>query len=201
MKLLLSISCFIFLCQSVSSQDWKIEKNKEGVVIETRFLDGWAVKQYRATVYIHSTLDNVVEAYRSADKRKQYMTRSVEVSNLEIRSKNEIVTYNHGDAPWPVSDRDNITLSVFSQPDANTILVTMQSLPDFIPQKKGVVRVNRSEGFWEFTDMGDGRVRVIQQSVADIGGAVPDWVVNSTIVEGPFEIFRTMKKVIEGTKG
>ena len=77
----------------------------------------------------------------------------------------------------------------------------MQSLPDFIPQKKGVVRVNRSEGFWEFTDMGDGRVRVIQQSVADIGGAVPDWVVNSTIVEGPFEIFRTMKKVIEGTKG
>ena len=200
MKKLLLFSCLCITSQFALSQDWKLEKNKDGITIETRFLDGWAVKQYRATMFVNATLDQVTEAYRNAEQRKQYMTRSVEVSNLEVRSQNEIVTYNHGDAPWPVSDRDNITLSVFSQPKSNTVLITMQSLPDFIPHKKGVVRVNRSEGFWEFTDMGNGRIRIIQQSVADIGGSVPDWVVNSTIIEGPFEVFQAMKRVIEGTK-
>ena len=125
------------------------------------------------------------------------MKRSIEVSNLKTISDSEIITYNLGDAPWPVADRDNITRSVMSKPKAGVVLITMTSLPDFIPEKKGIIRVPRTEGHWKFTDMGDGTIIVEQQSVADIGGSVPDWLVNSTIVEGPFDTLRDMRTLLE----
>lgn len=186
------------LSVSVQAQSWKVAKNKNGVKIETRFIDGWSIKQYRATVYIKTTLAKAVDTYKDPIKRKKIMARSIEVSNLEERSQTEIITYNLGNAPWPVADRDNITRSIFTKPSAKQVKVSMESIPDYIPKKDGIVRIPRSKGHWLFTDMGDGTVKVEQQSVADLGGAVPDWLVNSTIVEGPYDVLLAMKNLLEG---
>lgn len=181
---------------SIQAQSWKLAKDKNGVKIETRFIEGWSIKQYRATVYIKTTLDKAVEAYRDPVQRKKFMNRSLEVSNLKENSLDDIITYNLGDAPWPVVDRDNITHSRFYR-SPKQVKVTMKSLPDYIPEKKGIVRVPRSQGYWLFTDMGDGTIKVVQQSVAELGGSVPDWVVNSTIVEGPYDVLLGLKKLLE----
>lgn len=197
LKLALLASAFLFLIHSsATAQSWKLAKNKNGVKIETRFLEGWSIKEYRATVYITTTLEEAVESYRDPVKRKSFMGRSLVVSNLKENSKNDIITYNEGKAPWPVSNRDNITHSLFIY-SPRQVRVTMNSIPDYIPEKEGIVRVPRAQGYWLFTDQGNGTVKVVQQSVADLGGSVPDWVVNSTIVEGPYEVLLGMKKVLE----
>lgn len=191
-----SLFLLIASASSVQAQSWKLAKDKNGVKIETRFIEGWSIKQYRATVYIKTTLDKAVEAYRDPVQRKKFMNRSLEVSNLKENSLDDIITYNLGDAPWPVVDRDNITHSRFYR-SPKQVKVTMKSLPDYIPEKKGIVRVPRSQGYWLFTDMGDGTIKVVQQSVAELGGSVPDWVVNSTIVEGPYDVLLGLKKLLE----
>jgi len=183
--------------QSANAQGaWKVAKEKNGVKIETRFIDGWSIKEYRATVYIKTTLDEAVEAYRDPIKRKSFMARSIEVSNLKENSKTDIITYNLGNAPWPVADRDNITHSIFIK-KGNQVKVTMTSLPNYIPEKDGIVRVPRTKGHWLFIDQGNGIVKVVQQSVADLGGSVPDWLVNSTIVEGPYDVLLALKGILE----
>jgi hypothetical protein len=194
--LLLSL-CFNLGNLSIYAQNWDLAKNTNGVKVETRFIDGWNIKEYKATVYIKTSLEKAVGAYKDPIQRKEFMERSIEVSNLKQISKNELITYNLGNAPWPVLDRDNITLSVFSQPKANQIKITMTSLPDYIKHKKNIVRVPRAKGYWLFTDQGNGQIKVIQQSVADLGGSVPDWVVNSTIVEGPYDTLLALKKMLE----
>ena len=191
------VSGLWLLCiTAIQAQAWKVAKNKQGIKIETRFIEGWNIKQYRATVTIKTTLEEAVEAYRDPAQRKKYMTRSLEVSNLKEINRDHIITYNLGDAPWPVVDRDNITRSRFYR-SSKQVKITMESIADYIPEKKGIIRVPRSEGYWLFTDMGDGTVKVVQQSVADLGGSVPDWVVNSTIVEGPYDVLLSMKKLLE----
>lgn len=196
-KLAVLASTFLFLYSHTAlAQSWKLAKNKNGVKIETRFLEGWSIKEYRATVYIKTTLEEAVEAYRDPVKRKSFMARSLEVSNLKENSKNDIITYNLGKAPWPVSNRDNITHSVFIY-SPRQVKVTMKSIPDYIPEKEGIVRVPRAKGYWLFTDQGNGTIKVVQQSVADLGGSVPDWVVNSTIVEGPYDVLLAMKGILE----
>lgn len=196
-RLALLAGSFLFLLHSsATAQTWKLAKNKNGVKIETRFLEGWSIKEYRATVYIKTTLEEAVEAYRDPVKRKSFMARSLEVSNLKENSKNDIITYNLGKAPWPVSNRDNITHSVFIY-SPRQVRVTMKSLPNYIPEKEGIVRVPRTKGHWLFTDQGNGTIKVVQQSVADLGGSVPDWVVNSTIIEGPYDVLLSMKNILE----
>jgi hypothetical protein len=185
------------LSQTTNAQGaWKVAKEKNGVKIETRFIEGWSIKEYRATVYIKTTLAKAVEAYRDPVKRKSFMARSIEVSNLKENSKTDIITYNLGNAPWPVADRDNITHSIFIK-SGNQVKVTMKSLPKFIPEKDGIVRVPRSKGYWLFVDQGNGKIKVVQQSVADLGGSVPDWLVNSTIIEGPYDVLLALKGILE----
>lgn len=186
-----------FIFQTAHAQDeWKVAKEKNGVKVETRFIEGWSIKEYRATVYIKTTLDKAVEAYRDPIQRKSFMARSIEVSNLKENSKTDIITYNLGNAPWPVADRDNITHSIFTK-KGNQVRVSMKSLPNYIPEKEGIVRVPRSKGYWLFVDQGNGMIKVVQQSVADLGGSVPDWLVNSTIVEGPYDVLLALKGILE----
>lgn len=193
---LVIVLSLLFGLSSTQAQSWKVAKEKNGVKIETRFIEGWSIKQYRATVYIKTTLEKAVEAYRDPVQRKAFMARSIEVSNLKEVSKNEIITYNLGNAPWPVADRDNITHSTFTK-TGNKVKISMVSIPDFIPQKSGIVRVPRSEGYWLFEDQGNGVIKVVQQSVADLGGKVPDWLVNSTIVEGPYDVLLALKNMLQ----
>lgn len=194
---LVAILGLSLLSQTTNAQGaWKVAKEKNGVKIETRFIEGWSIKEYRATVYIKTTLEKAVEAYRDPIKRKSFMARSIEVSNLKENSKTDIITYNLGNAPWPVADRDNITHSIFIK-SGNQVKVTMKSLPKFIPEKDGIVRVPRSKGYWLFVDQGNGKIKVVQQSVADLGGSVPDWLVNSTIVEGPYDVLLALKGILE----
>ncbi|MFK7798918.1 MAG: START domain-containing protein [Aureispira sp.] len=187
---------FSLLPTQSSAQAWKLAKNKNGVQIETRFLKGWSIKEYRATVYIKTTLEEAVDTYRDPVKRKSFMARSLETKNLKVNSKNDIITYNVIKAPWPVTNRDNITHSIFTY-SPNKVHVKMKSIPNYIPEKEGLVRIPRSEGLWLFTDQGDGTIKVVQQSVAELGGSVPDWAVNSSIVEGPYDILLALKTVLE----
>ncbi|CAA6830284.1 MAG: Lipid-binding START domain-containing protein [uncultured Aureispira sp.] len=187
---------FSLISQTTTAQDWTVAKEKNGIKVETRFIDGWTVKEYRATTYIKTTLDEVVEAYRDPVKRKSFMARSLEVSNLKENSETDIITYNLIDAPWPVLDRDNITHSIFIK-EGNQVKVTMESLPDFIPVKEDIVRIPRTKGHWLFVDQGNGLIKVVQQSVGDLGGSVPDWVINSTIVEGPYDVLVDLKAILE----
>lgn len=197
LKLTILVNLILSLLHSnTNAQTWKLAKDKNGIRVETRFIKGWSIKEYRATVYIKTTLEEAVETYRDPAKRKSFMTRSLEVVNLKVRSKNDIITYNLVKAPWPVSNRDNITHSIFTY-SPNQVRVTMTSIPDYIPEKKGVVRIPRAKGHWLFTDQGNGTIKVVQQSVADLGGSVPDWAVNSSIVEGPYDILLALKNLLE----
>lgn len=190
-----SVLFLVFCATVVEGQTWKVAKDKQGVKIETRFIEGWSVKEYRATVTIQTSLAKAVEAYRDPKQRQQYMSNA-EVSNLEDLSRNHFVSYYRGNAPWPVADRDNITRSKIYW-SGQQVKITMECLPDYIPAKAGVVRIPRSKGYWLFKDLGNGSIKVTQQSVTDLGGNVPDWLVNSAIVDAPFDMLKAMKKVLE----
>ncbi len=194
---------FLLLIGSVSlsqAQKWELAKEADNIKIETRFIKGWDIKEYKITMLVKCSLTEAANSYWNPIQRKKFMERSLEVSNLKQISTNQIITYNLVDAPWPVADRDNITRSTRSYPQPNTILVSLISLPSYIPAKSGIVRVPRTKGYWKYIDMGNGLVKIVHQYVADSGGSIPDWLVNSTILEGPFGTFKALQRLLEKPK-
>jgi hypothetical protein len=62
------------------------------------------------------------------------------------------------------------------------------------PPPEGVVRIQRSEGMWEFTPQGDARTLLVLESLTDAGGSLPAWVVNRFY---PGELRREWNGLIE----
>jgi len=67
------------------------------------------------------------------------------------------------------------------------------TVPDFVPEKKGVVRIKNSTGKWVITPGGSGQVKVEYSLHVDPGGNIPSWLVNMFAAEGPVQEFKKLR--------
>lgn len=191
--------CCYFINQGVA-QDFALAKEQNGVKVFTRKVEGWGIKEYKVTMTVKAPLSKVVSVLKDASARYSWAHNTIEVREVERPNKDVVIIYNKIDAPWPVSDRDNITQFSFSYPSSTTARIDMKihKTHSKAPVYSGVVRINRMEGHWILKDNGNGTVDLMQQCVADPGGSIPDWLANSVVVDNPYNSMYKLKKYIEG---
>lgn len=182
------------------AQKWTLAKDKNTVKVYTRNIEGWGIKEYKAVFTVKASLQQVETVLKDVPGRYNWLHNTVEIREI-ARQENAVSVYNLVDAPWPVSDRDNITRFSFTKPSANVVRIDMDLLKSHAkaPIYDGIVRIEKMEGFWLLTDLGNGNVRVMQQCVAEPGGSIPDWLANSAVVDTPYQSMYKLKKHIEKT--
>ena len=191
-------SLLLLICFSLNAQtEWKLEKNSNGVKVYTRYIAGWGLKEFKSITEVACTLADAEAVLRDGKNKKEWMHNTYDTKDLSGSSQNEIYSYSIVDAPWPVSDRDNITKMIYTYPSKQQVLVKMSAAPTQIPELSGIVRVQKLIGEWRLTDLGNGKVEISQQCVADIGGNVPDWLSNTSVIDSPYNTLLNMKKRIE----
>jgi len=180
-------------------QNWDLEKDKDGVKVYTRKLDGWGIKEYKVIMNINRNPSKIVAALKNVSNRYKWAYNSIEIREIERPNSEEVSVYNKVDVPWPIADRDNITRFKFSYPSANITRVDMTAVKSHAkaPIYDGIVRIERLKGHWLIRDKGNGWTEIIQQCVAEPGGNLPDWLVNSTIVDNPYNSMYNLKQYIE----
>lgn len=198
MRLLLMLSAVLFMLDSSVAQNWDLAKDKNGVKVYTRKIEGWGIKEYKVKMTVKASFSKVIATLKDVPGRYEWLHNTMEVREVE-RSSEMIAIYNKVDAPWPVSDRDNITKFSFSYPSSKTARVDMSVLKTHkkAPIYKGIVRVDRIKGHWYIKDKGNGYIDVMQQCVAEPGGSIPDWLANSAVVDNPYNSMYNLKKYIE----
>lgn len=180
------------------SQDWNLEKDRNGVKVYTRKVSNSIFKEYRASVDVKTTFKKVIEMLYETKSREIWLYNTPVIEEVQ-KTDSTLCIYNRVDAPWPVSDRDNITCfySIISRADYAKIgMRLMKSHPSF-PEDDDVVRIQQLEGFWEITDLKNGYIRLVQQCLADPGGSLPAWLVNSSVVDSPFFSMNAIKNYLE----
>lgn len=193
----LGLFLIIFSTALQAQTDWKLEKNSQGVKVYTRYVEGWGIKEFKAVVEVNCSIADAEAVLRDAKGRKEWMHNTLDTRDLEGSSQNELFSYSVVDAPWPVSDRDNVTKKVFTYPSKQQIIVKMSAAPNHTPKVSGNVRIQKLQGEWRFTDLGNGKTEIIQQCLADAGGNIPDWLANSSVIDSPFYTLLNMKKRLD----
>lgn len=180
-------------------QSWELAKDKNGVKVYTRKLEGWGIKEYKVVMDIKTSPSKIVKALKDVPSRYEWAYNSIEIREIERPNSDNVAIYNKVDAPWPVADRDNITRFKFSYPSANLTRVDMTVIKSHAkaPVYDGIVRIERLKGYWLIRDKGNGWTEVIQQCVAEPGGSLPDWLANSAVVDTPYNSMYNLKKYIE----
>jgi hypothetical protein len=194
---LLLCAMFAFPLVASAQDNWKLEKSSSGVKIYTRFVSGWGIKEFKGVVRVKATLADVEGLLRDAKGRSDWMHNTYGTKDIKVISRNEMYSYSVVDAPWPVSDRDNVTRMLFKYDLPKEFTVELSAVPNEMAKQSGCVRIEKMQGYWKATDMGDGTVEVIQQAVADAGGSIPDWLANSSVIDSPYNTLLNLKTKLE----
>ena len=177
---------------------WERVKNGSGIEIYTRSVPGSAIKEFRAVTVVQGSLSAVLAMLDDTGSYPRWMYRCTEASLLSKKDVYERITYNVTSSPWPVADRDITVKSVISQ-NKKTLVVTVSltGLPGYIPVKPGKVRMVKLNGYWMFEPLGNGRVRVTYRLHSEPGGTVPDSLVNSSLVDIPYNTLYNMQRMVQ----
>ena len=193
MLMLYTVSC-------AGKTDWHLERNKEGVKVYTRAVSNSSINELRAEMTVHANLNSIMALLRDVPAFKEWVYHCKESHELK-RNGNEVYYYQYTSVPFPISDRDLIIHSNWHQdPVTKAIYIAGEGVPNYVPQKSGVVRIEKFKSNWSLIPRGNGDVFIEYEISVDPAGWVPAWLVNLSAVEGPFETCKSLKNILNTAK-
>ena len=177
---------------------WRLARERDGIVVHTRPVEGSGIREFRGSALIAAPPDAVHARLRDADRFVDWFPNTSE-SRLLSRRGEIAYQYSVLDAPWPVSDRDNVLRSESSiEPATGRVRILVVAAPDDYPEQPGRVRVRRARGEWLLEPVGPGQTRVTFTMHLEPGGGVPAWLIDARIVETPFEALANLRRALAG---
>ncbi len=156
------------------------------------------LRSIKAVFTINTTLDDLIHVIMDVDNYKNWQYNTINAHVVKMISDTELIYYSEVEAPWPISNRDLVVhLDIQKDITTGSLIVNTNSIPDYIPTKKGIVRVPMSHAQWIVKPISDSLVSVEYTMLIDPGGSVPVWMVNLVVVEAPYKSFRDFKNWIE----
>jgi hypothetical protein len=182
---------------SNDSSDWVLRKNENGIAVYTRYTTGTNIKEIWVIDTVKSSLSAVVALLLDTKNYPAWVYRCIECKTLKLINDGEQYDYELTDVPWPFHNRDVITNSKISQ-DSLTKIVTINSIgdPDYLPDLGGIVRIRRFHSIYKLTKLESGKIRIDYTLYGDPGGNIPTWLINASIVIGPYNTTVEMNKLL-----
>lgn len=195
MPYLLSIIPFVFLGVSLSGQEWRQVRNKDDIQVYTRPVATSKFKEFRGVVELEASVSAIVAALQDVGSYPEWMPHSATSEVVSSQGDTELVYRLITDAPWPVQDRDGIYRMLFERrPGTREVRIQLTALPERLPEDPDYVRIQRLQGSWQLSPQPDGVVRVVYQVLTDPAGKVPVWLINSTVVNQPFQTLSALRR-------
>ncbi len=183
--------------KGMAQETWKLRKDRNGVKVFTRDYPNSKFKEYKAQMVVeNTTLDIVKEIILDADKLKDWNYKTSKSRLIEKIDENTYVLYLYNDMPWPVLNRDHVSVVKVTYPSNRSVLIDIRPDNSVLPETDGVVRIMDFKGFWLLEETEEG-IAITHQLFGDPEGGVPSWLVNSQLVKSPYTSFNNLKTMLE----
>jgi len=194
--LTLIFALFISFSQKTSTKsEWELKKFENGISVYTRATESSAYKELKVVFQIKTSLSSVIAILNDVDAYPQWVYRCGTSKVLKKDSDEHLIRYQTIVAPWPVDNRD-VVVEVNTYQDAKTKIVyqKVNGLPDYFAAKKDHVRIREFRAVWTVKPLKNGIVEVEYELLVNPAGAIPAWVVNMAMTDGPYETSLKMKE-------
>ncbi|WP_460220284.1 START domain-containing protein [Psychroserpens sp. MEBiC05023] len=191
----------LFLCLpffGLSQEYWNLKKESHQIKIYTRNTSNSNLKEFKAVTTINTPSKVILKELLEAPKYYEDCPSNISYYVKKI-GNNQHVFYAYKDLPWPIKDRDIVTLLSVEIIDKKTTRLTLESLPNELPKKDKTIRVKTLMGYWLLEEM-DNNTKVTQQLFLDPEGNLPSFVVNNLLIKGPYKTFKNLQESVSKTK-
>ncbi len=187
-----------FSDRSAGKLNWKFKKEKEGIKVYTRDIEGSNLKELKLTMsFKKTTIKSILKLLDTAELYRDWVFKCSDSKMAEKLSDLESIAYYKFDFPWPLSDRDAYMRSVVRKDHhSGKTIITTTSVPDFKQEEEDVVRIINHYNRWEFEETSDHVIHLTYYLKTDPAGKIPDWLVNLAVDRGPTTSLSNFRKLL-----
>ncbi|TCN76549.1 START domain-containing protein [Vibrio crassostreae] len=198
------ILTFIMIATSFSvlasdANEWKLVRNKQGIEVYNRKIEGNDFKEFRAEADIQANLTSIIALFTDTSVGTQWVENIDEMEEIEHFSEAHTVTKTYTKAPWPVSDREAIVENFIEQdPDTLIVIINQHGRPNYRPNDdKHIVRVAHLESRWILTPLDNNTTHISYQVLSDPGGSIPSWLINMVAESQPYKTLLGLSEMLD----
>jgi hypothetical protein len=196
--LFIALLLVLKLIPASAQSDWKLKIEKEGIKIYTSAVADSKVKAIKVEADFNATASQMVALVMDVKNSTDWVYHLKSGILIKRVSPSELYYYSEVKLPWPTANRDFVVhLTVIQNPDTKVVTINGPAVTGFVPIKKGIVRVNDSNGRWIITPSGNDQIKVEYTIHVNPGGSLPSWLVNMFATEGPLRIFENIKSQLQ----
>ena len=179
-------------------EEWHLRKNDNGIRVYSRRPPGSDVDEFKVISVIHASLSSIVAVVMDANHFPDWVYGCEESKILKQINNTEQYQYQVIGVPSPFSDRDAVIhLTLWQDPKTEIVYTRSVAAPNYIPANAGLVRLQIFDASYQLIPQSNGDVQVIYSLRTDPGGSIPDWLVNLTIVTGPYQSILKMHQQVQ----
>ncbi|KAA2238923.1 lipid-binding protein [Chitinophaga agrisoli] len=193
-RMILTCVALIVCLYANGQSKWTLKAHEGDVEIYTKNVESSPFKAIRVRCTVPATLSQLVAVILDVNTGAEWVYSTKSSTLLKQVSPSELFYYSEVSLPWPLSNRDFVAHLITSQdPQTKVVTINGPTVADYVPEKKNIVRVQRSYGHWVITPVGKKTVTIDYTLETDPGGSLPAWLVNLFATKGPSETFKKLK--------
>ena len=187
----------MFTMSATAQTDWEFRKERNGIRIYTRDVEGSALKATRAETVFDAPVENCISVLKDVDGFTGLFPSCTYAERVSVAGDTTQTQYIRLKAPWPVTNRDYAFSYSFRPHGSSGVKVLSQCVPNAYPVNPDHIRLQKGGGYFLFTPTGDGRTRLEYQFHGSPGGSVPEWLANSSVVDSPLGMLENFHRLVK----
>jgi hypothetical protein len=189
---------FSFVFLSGISQNWKLDKNKDGIKVYLAENPKSKFKSIKVETTLPGTYDKLIAILTDIDRLKGWVYNTKMSYLIKKLSPYDLYYYTETSIPWPMENRDAVVhLRIMRDSLQRFMKVISENENRFVPEKEGKVRVVHSLINWYVTMPTAKTISIVYTFDVDPGGNLPAWLVNSFADKGPYESFKKLGELLK----
>jgi ribosome-associated toxin RatA of RatAB toxin-antitoxin module len=175
---------------------WILESERDGIKIYTRVVRGSKLKQVRAIVSVHVSMETVVRALTDYPNYHKWMNNVTESYVVDHPADSVHYVYRFEDAPWPVQNRYHVDKMIVAMHEKSATL-EFKSMPNYMDKSEQAIEIQRFEGSWKVSEVSQNECQIEYILDENPGGYVPQWLVNYMAIDAPFKTLSNLRERLE----
>ncbi|MBU3005256.1 START domain-containing protein [Paraglaciecola arctica] len=192
--IIIAVLSGFFLSFASRANDWELEKQQNAVSIYSKSTDS-GYKEIKVTTTVESNPHALIALFNDVSFSSQWIHNCIEVETLQEVSPSQRLVNTFFEAPWPVKDRDMVTLSTITTSKL-AVQIEISDRSDAIPQHDKFVRMQNMHGLWEAVSLEEGKSEITYTGGGNPGGNLPTFIANKELITSMFNTFQNLRKVI-----
>ncbi len=180
---------------------WQLKKNKDGIMSYQRPMIDSNIHEVKAVGYANASLDQVTAFFEDGTRYEDWCYRCKDAKLIKKIGESERLIYYSFSLPWPVQDRDSVSLHQKTTDEKTGVVThTILNADDAFPRQEGKLRITKLRGFWRFTPIDHNRTELLYQQYIDAGGYLPTWLMNRLSIDIPYHTVQNLRAFVENEK-